>query len=71
MSRGAVDLPEDPAELRRFASELQRSLVALEAEIQAKSLLVEKLKFQLAVCGAHALDVRRRSSTRRSSSSNC
>lgn len=49
MSRGAADLPEDPAELRRFASELQRSLVALEAEIQAKSLLVEKLKFQLAV----------------------
>ena len=49
MSRGAADLPKDPAELRRFASELQRNLVALEAEIQAKSLLVEKLKFQLAV----------------------
>ncbi|PZO00979.1 MAG: IS66 family transposase [Hyphomicrobiales bacterium] len=28
---------------------MQRSLIALEAEIQAKSLLVEKLKFQLAV----------------------
>ncbi|WP_210252752.1 transposase, partial [Methylosinus sporium] len=36
------DLPEDPAELRRFAE-------ALAAEVHAKTLLIEKLKMQLAV----------------------
>ena len=42
MSRAAADLPEDPAELRRFA-------VALAAEVHAKTLLIEKLKMQLAM----------------------
>jgi len=42
MSRAAADLPEDPAELRRFAA-------ALAAEVHAKTLLIEKLKMQLAV----------------------
>jgi transposase len=42
MSRAAADLPEDPAELRRFAA-------ALAAEVHAKTLLIEKLKMQLAI----------------------
>ena len=42
MSRSAADLPEDPAELRRFAA-------ALAAEVHAKTLLIEKLRMQLAV----------------------
>ena len=42
MSRAAHDLPEDPDELRRFAA-------ALAAEVHAKTLLIEKLKMQLAV----------------------
>jgi hypothetical protein len=42
MSRPAADLPEDPAELRRFA-------VALAAEVHAKTLLIEKLRTQLAI----------------------
>jgi transposase len=42
MSRAAADLPEDPAELRCFAA-------ALAAEVHAKTLLIEKLKMQLAV----------------------
>ena len=42
MSHAAADLPEDPAELRRFAA-------ALAAEVHAKTLLIEKLKMQLAV----------------------
>ncbi|WP_246721711.1 transposase [Methylosinus sp. H3A] len=42
MSRASADLPEDPAELRRFAA-------ALSAEVHAKTLLIEKLKMQLAV----------------------
>jgi len=42
MSRTAADLPEDPAELRRFAA-------ALAAEVHAKTLLIEKLKMQLAI----------------------
>ena len=42
MSRAAPDLPDDPDELRRFAA-------ALAAEVHAKTLLIEKLKMQLAV----------------------
>ena len=42
MSPTAADLPEDPTELRRFAT-------ALAAEVHAKTLLIEKLKMQLAV----------------------
>lgn len=42
MPSPAPDLPEDPAELRRFAAELA-------AEVYAKTLLIEKLKMQLAV----------------------
>ena len=42
MSRLAADLPEDPAELRRFAA-------ALAAEVHAKTLLIEKLRMQLAI----------------------
>lgn len=42
MSRATADLPEDPAELRRFAA-------ALAAEVHAKTLLIEKLKMQLAI----------------------
>jgi transposase len=42
MSRIAADLPEDPVELRRFAA-------ALASEVHAKTLLIEKLKMQLAI----------------------
>ncbi len=42
MPRAAADLPEDPAELRRFAA-------ALAAEVHAKTLLIEKLRMQLAI----------------------
>jgi transposase len=42
MSRAAADLPDDPAELRRFAS-------ALATEVHAKTLLIEKLKMQLSI----------------------
>ena len=42
MSRSAADLPEDPAELRRFAA-------ALAAEVHAKTLLIEKLRMQLSI----------------------
>jgi hypothetical protein len=42
MSRAVADLPKDPAELRRFAA-------ALAAEVHAKTLLIEKLKMQLAI----------------------
>ncbi len=42
MSRAIADLPEDPAELRLFAA-------ALAAEVHAKTLLIEKLKMQLAI----------------------
>nr|CCD32262.1 Transposase IS66 [Methylocystis sp. SC2] len=42
MSCAPADLPEDPAELRRFAA-------ALAAEVHAKTLLIEKLKMQLAI----------------------
>ena len=42
MSRSAADLPEDPAELRRFAG-------ALAAEVHAKTLLIEKLRMQLSI----------------------
>jgi len=38
----AADLPEDPAELRRFAA-------ALAAEVHAKTLLIEQLRMQLAI----------------------
>ena len=49
MSLAHADLPQDPDDLRRVASELQRSLAALSAEVHAKTLLIEKLKMQLAV----------------------
>ena len=42
MSRFAADLPEDPAELRRFAA-------ALAAEVHSKTLLIEKLRMQLSI----------------------
>jgi Transposase C of IS166 homeodomain len=42
MSRSAADLPEDPAELRRFAG-------ALAAEVHTKTLLIEKLRMQLSI----------------------
>jgi transposase len=42
MSRSAADLPEDPAELRRFAA-------ALAAEVHSKALLIEKLRMQLSI----------------------
>src|ERR1700730_2297799 len=42
MSRSAADLPEDHAELRRVAA-------ALAAEVHSKTLLIEKLRMQLAV----------------------
>lgn len=47
--RAAADLPDDPAELRRFASGLQHDFALLEPAIQAQALLVEKLKHQLAL----------------------
>src|ERR1700674_1231905 len=42
MSRSAADLPEDPAELRRFAA-------ALATEVHAKALRIEKLRMQLSI----------------------
>src|SRR6202522_819131 len=42
MSRSVADLPEDPAELRRFAA-------ALAAEVHSKTLLIEKLRMQLSI----------------------
>src|SRR5208283_5803585 len=49
MSPPNADLPRDPEDLRRVASDLQRDVAALSAEIHAKTLLIEKLKMQLAV----------------------
>jgi len=49
MSLSHADLPQDPDDLRRVASELQRDVEALSSEIHAKTLLIEKLKMQLAV----------------------
>ena len=42
-------MPQDPNDLRRVAGDLQRDVAALSAEIYAKTLLIEKLKMQLAV----------------------
>jgi hypothetical protein len=42
MSRSAADLPEGPADLRRFAA-------ALATEVHAKTLLIEKLRMQLSI----------------------
>jgi transposase len=49
MSLSTADLPQDPNDLRRVAGDLQRDVAALSAEIYAKTLLIEKLKMQLAV----------------------
>jgi transposase len=49
MSLSTADLPQDPDDLRRVAGDLQRDVAALSAEIHAKTLLIEKLKMQLAV----------------------
>lgn len=49
MSSTPPDLPHDPYDLRRVAGELQRDVAALSAEVHAKTLLIEKLKMQLAV----------------------
>jgi hypothetical protein len=43
MSLSYADLPHDPDDLRRAASEMQRAVV------RAKTLFIEKLKMQLAV----------------------
>jgi len=49
MSPSITELPTDPDDLRRIASDLQRDVAALSAEIYTKTLLIEKLKMQLAV----------------------
>jgi transposase len=49
MSFSTADLPRDPDDLRRVAGDLQRDVAALSAEVYAKTLLIEKLKMQLAV----------------------
>src|ERR1700716_2589346 len=49
MSLLTADLPRDPDDLRRVAGDLQRDVATLSAEIYAKTLLIEKLKMQLAV----------------------
>ena len=49
MSLSTADLPCDPDDLRRVAGDLQRDVAALSAEVYAKTLLIEKLKMQLAV----------------------
>jgi transposase len=49
MSLSTADLPRDPDDLRRVAGDLQRDVAALSAEVYAKTLLIEKLKMQLAV----------------------
>ena len=49
MSLSTADLPRDPDDLRRVAGDLQRDVATLSAEIYAKTLLIEKLKMQLAV----------------------
>jgi transposase len=49
MSPIPSDLPENSDDLRRVVGDLQRDVAALAAEIHAKTLLIEKLKMQLAV----------------------
>ena len=49
MSLASNPLPENPAELRSFTVALQAFAVALQDELHAKTLLIEKLKMQLAV----------------------
>ena len=53
MSLATADLPSDPDALRAFAASLQaamrREIVARDAEIYAKTLMIEKLKVELAV----------------------
>src|SRR5436189_3696672 len=56
MSLASLPLPDDPDALRAFAAGLQAELArkdieitARDAEIHAKTLLIEKLKMQLAV----------------------
>ena len=48
MSLSRSVLPSDPDELRIFAARLQNQYAALEAELYAKTLHLEKLKAQLA-----------------------
>lgn len=49
----AVDqLPSDPERLRAIIAEQAAALAAKEAELQARDLLVEKLKAQLAAFAA-------------------
>lgn len=53
MSLATADLPSDPDALRAFAASLQaamrREIAARDAEIYAKTLMIEKLKAELAV----------------------
>src|SRR3984893_13814472 len=49
LKRVKEGLPRDPDDLRRVAGDLQRDVATLSAEIYAKTLLIEKLKMQLAV----------------------
>ena len=49
MSLSTADLSRDPDDLRRVAGDLQRDVATLSTEIYAKTLLIEKLKMQLAV----------------------
>jgi transposase len=53
MSLATADLPSDPDALRAFAASLQaamrREIAARDAEIYAKTLMIEKLKVELAV----------------------
>ena len=48
MSIAVQNLPADPEELRAFAATLQAQYSALQAELYAKTLHIEKLKVQLA-----------------------
>jgi transposase len=48
MSPLTPDLPRDPDDLRRLAGDLQRDVAWLRAEVHAKTLMIEKLRMQLA-----------------------
>ena len=48
MSLAQAEIPSDPAALRVFAKALQTEIALRDAEIYAKTLLIEKIKAQLA-----------------------
>jgi transposase len=48
MSLARADLPDDPDALRAFVFACQAELKAAELSVQLRTLVIEKLKFQIA-----------------------